>query len=387
MTCDGNEPAAKVTRPTLGWQGGRADSWSGHHLVAAAVRSTVDPAALVRSQATRRSVERRLRAVDLAMRTVALPGQHTIAVTDEGNGLLVEPISPTIGSIIHGVNLAALTPSQISVAKRVFLQRRVIFFRGQGHLTDAQHIDVAAKFGECGLPYGESPTLSPHDSATTGHQTAREDPRVPPELLIFSTDATDAYVPATWHSDATWAARPPLGSILLARQVPKVGGDTIFLDTAAAWQGLSPALKQQLSKLQATHGRPHGDSEGDWKGGAVKSYTTVRRSELRSMREVQHPVMRTHPETGEAHLFVNPTFTLGLDGMPAAKSEALLNQLYTKLYSTPEYVCRFHWEAGSVAFWDNRACQHYACGDFWPQKRLMQRVTVLDPDLARRIPF
>ena len=195
----------------------------------------------------------------------------------------------------------------------------------------------------------------------------------------------------TWHSDATWAERPPLGSILLARAVPPGGGDTIFVDTAAAWSGLSPALKMRLAHMRALHGRPEGSTEGEWKGGAVKAFRTVRRTDLRGRPEVLHPVMRTHPDTGEQHLYVNPTFTLGLeeDGtiVEHGEASALLSQLYTQMYSTPEYSCRFSWSGGSVAFWDNRACQHYACGDFWPHARRMERVTVLDRSFERRAPF
>jgi taurine dioxygenase len=170
-----------------------------------------------------------------------------------------------------------------------------------------------------------------------------------------------------------------------------VGGDTIFVDTAAAWSGLSPALKMRLAHMRALHGRPEGSTEGEWKGGAVKAFRTVRRTDLRGRPEVLHPVMRTHPDTGEQHLYVNPTFTLGLeeDGtiVEHGEASALLSQLYTQMYSTPEYSCRFSWSGGSVAFWDNRACQHYACGDFWPHARRMERVTVLDRSFERRAPF
>eukprot|EP01047_Picozoa_sp_COSAG01_P055070 COSAG01_NODE_6090_length_3856_cov_6.761778_4_plen_206_part_00 len=193
---------------------------------------------------------------------------------------------------------------------RGLLSRRVLFFRDQGHISRRDHVELARLFGECGLAYGESPALSKHDQATTvGHQTARDDATLPKEVLVFKTTHTDAYVPSTWHSDATWAARPPLGSILVARQIPRVGGDTVFVDTAAAWSGLRPALQQELRSRRASHGRPAGDSEGLWKGGAVQRHGSVRRSSLMLRAESSHPVMRTHPETGEPHLFVNPTFT------------------------------------------------------------------------------
>jgi taurine dioxygenase len=178
-----------------------------------------------------------------------------------------------------------------------------------------------------------------------------------------------------------------MASILLARESAAVGGDTLFVDTAAVWAGLSPGLQVQLQSLRGVHGRPSGVSEGLWKGGAVANFETLSRSELRSVAEVSHPVMRTHPETGQPHLFVNPTFTLGLQGVPPVQSAALLDGLYTKMYSTPEYACRFRWSDGACALWDNRACQHYACGDFWPQRRKMERVTVLDAAVEQRTPY
>ena len=161
----------------------------------------------------------------------------------------------------------------------------------------------------------------------------------------------------------------------------------MFVDTAAVWAGLSPDLQHKLQRLRAVHGRPSGTAEGEWKGGAVAKFGTVSRSELYSVAEVSHPVMRTHPETKQPHLFINPTFTIGIEGMSDAQGAALLDELYTKMYSTPEYACRFRWSDGSVALWDNRACQHYACGDFWPQRRQMERVTVLDAAVEQRTPY
>jgi alpha-ketoglutarate-dependent taurine dioxygenase len=135
--------------------------------------------------------------VDSALHKVKLPqlAGRTVAL-DKGGGVFVEPLSPTIGSVIYGVDLAALTPAHVALVGQALLERRVVFFHDQGHLDRAEHRALAQQFGECGLAYGESLTLSEHDTATTGHQTAREDAAVPPELLLLSTDATDAYVPS-----------------------------------------------------------------------------------------------------------------------------------------------------------------------------------------------
>ena len=365
---------------TAGWEGGRAGSWCGHHLNAAALRANVPAAELVASPLTRRTSHRRLHAIDAALRTTPL--LHSTAVMDAGEGLMLEPLSPTIGVVIHGIDLAAPTAAQVATVWQQVLERKVVFFRDQGHITAEQHAAFGECFGDVGLAYGEAAELSAHDSAHAEKTAQKED-----SLLVMSADGDEVYVPSTWHSDATWAQRPPMASILLARQSTAVGGDTLFVDTAAVWAGLSPDLQQQLQSLRGVHGRPSGVSEGAWKGGAVAKFETLSRSELRSVPEVSHPVMRTHPETGQPHLFVNPTFPLGLQGVPPAQAAALLDGLYTKMYSTPEYACRFRWSDGACALWDNRACQHYACGDFWPQRRKMERVTVLDAVVERRAPY
>lgn len=367
-------------RTTAGWEGGRAGSWCGHHLNAAALRANIQAAELVASPLTRRASHRRLQAIDAALRTTTL--LQSTSVMEVGEDLTLEPLSPTIGVVIHGIDLAAPTAAQVGIVWQQVLERKVVFFRDQGHITAEQHAAFGECFGEVGLAYGEAAELSAHDSAHAEKTALKAD-----ALLVMSADGDEVYVPSTWHSDATWAQRPPMASILLARESTAVGGDTLFVDTAAVWAGLSPGLQVQLQSLRGVHGRPSGVSEGLWKGGAVANFGTLSRSELRSVAEVSHPVMRTHPETGQPHLFVNPTFTLGLQGVPPVQSAALLDGLYTKMYSTPEYACRFRWSDGACALWDNRACQHYACGDFWPQRRKMERVTVLDAAVEQRTPY
>ena len=379
-TADSDALDSTPVPTTAGWEGGRAGSWCGHHLNAAALRADVPAVELVASPLTRRRSQRRLQAVDAAIRTTSM--LQSTAVMDAGEGLTLEPLSPTIGTVIHGIDLAAPTAAQVAIVWQQVLARKVVFFRGQGHITAEQQAAFGECFGEVGLAYGESAQLSAHDSARAEKTALKAD-----ALLVMSADGDDVYVPSTWHSDATWAKRPPMASILLARQSTTVGGDTVFVDTAAVWAGLSPHLQHQLQSLRAVHGRPTGVSEGEWKGGAARNFRTISRSELRSVAEVSHPVMRTHPETRQPHLFVNPTFTLGLQGLPPAEGEALLSELYAKMYSTPEYTCRFRWTDGAVALWDNRSCQHYACGDFWPQQRKMERVTVLDAVAEHRTPY
>ena len=136
----------------------------------------------------------------------------------------------------------------------------------------------------------------------------------------------------------------------------------MFADSYAHWNNLAPVLKEFLEGRVATHGRANRD-------------------------EVEHPICRTHPVTGRKALYINPTFTNAIVDMEPADSARLLSQLYAKMYSTPEHCCRFRWQNGSVAMWDNRSCQHYAVADFWPHDRFMERVTLLDPNEDDEVPF
>ena len=342
-----------------GWHGGRSDSWSGHYLAASALRSGQDAAEVIASPLTRRRAHAVLSDLDRALRPRLLPPTPAMVLEADEGRVLLEPLSPTIGVVIHGVDIAAPTPSQVALIWEQVLLRKVVFFKGQEHVSTEEQKTFAARFGECGLAYGEESEISEHDPAVT--TTVDQQPPAPPppssdgdglaaagasasasaEHLVMVASPEDVYVPSTWHSDATFAPRPPMASLLLAREATPLGGDTLFVDTHAAWAGLSPTLRECLSELRAWHGRPDGPSEGDWKGGAVAKHRTVSRSELRSTREVTHPVCRTHPETQLPHLFVNPTFTLSICDMDEAESDALLSQLFTKMYSTPEYCCRY----------------------------------------------
>ena len=136
----------------------------------------------------------------------------------------------------------------------------------------------------------------------------------------------------------------------------------MFVDCVALWDSLNPALKEFLEGRTAIHGRAGND-------------------------EVEHPIARTHPVTGRNALYINPTFTNSIRGIAPTDSAKLLARLYAKMYSTPEHTCRFKWQDGSVAMWDNRSCQHYAVADFWPHERLMERVTLVEASEEDEVPF
>ncbi|HEY2663944.1 MAG TPA: TauD/TfdA family dioxygenase [Candidatus Binataceae bacterium] len=257
--------------------------------------------------------------------------------------------SPTIGGEIGGIDLSKKVGEGAQAElHRALLEYKVLFFREQ-NISVAQHIAFARLFG--GL---EVHPFAPH---LEGY----------PEVLVIEHGEKRRGRENTWHSDVTWRLRPALGSVLRALEVPEVGGDTVFADMYAAYQGLSDQMQRFLSGLTAIHDFSHvfGRGYGPDKLKAMQEQYPV----------VEHPVVRTHPETGRKALYVNAAFTTGIKGMPPEESGPLLNQLYRQA-SFPEYQCRFKWRPNSIAFWDNRAVQHYAVSDYFPNRRLMHRVTI-----------
>lgn len=175
-----------------------------------------------------------------------------------------------------------------------------------------------------------------------------------------------------YHSDVSWRLDPSLGSVLFCRETPDVGGDTIFVDMHAAYEGLPDRLKDAIRGKTATHDwhffRMLLQSNGLWSDEKIAQMQ-------REYPPQHHPIVRTHPETRRDLLYVNPVFVQQIDGMEWNESQPLLTELCEHTKSA-EYQVRFKWRAGSVAFWDNRALQHYAIADYWPQRRIMERVTI-----------
>ncbi len=288
----------------------------------------------------------------------------TITEIRPGVELDVTPLSGTIGSEIRGVDLTQRPDDEtLAAIRQVWLDRRVVFFPGQ-HLTPAQHREVASWFGE----------------VTQAHPVI---PGLPDNPEVFEIDYSQAAKLAAqygdvskrrglaWHTDVTFVERPPSGSLLNAVVIPPAGGDTLWTDQVAAFAALSPALQAFLSTLHAVHdGRAQFSGvleqvgEGEWDGEAY-----------RSLEPVVHPVVRTHPETGDKVLFVNPGFTSHIAELDRPESDALLAYLYEHS-SRPEFVVRYHWHEGDLGFWDNRATWHAVAGDFGDQPRVIQRVTL-----------
>lgn len=276
----------------------------------------------------------------------------------------ISPLSARIGAEIRGLDLRDLSDGEVAAIRAAWLEYKVVFFPGQ-HLEPADHLAFASRFGE----------------PTEGHPVI---PGLPEQPEVFEIDYGQANELASlygdvarrdrglsWHTDVTFVARPPAGSILRAVVAPEAGGDTLFSNQQAAFEDLSPSLQDYLSTLTAVHDgraqfRPILDrvGEGTWEG---RTFTEI--------EPVEHPVVITHPETGRRVLFVNPGFTSHIAGLTPSESDALLGFLYQHSVR-PEFVVRYHWETGTIGFWDNFATQHSVVGDYGDQARVIQRVTL-----------
>ncbi|HIW69275.1 MAG TPA: TauD/TfdA family dioxygenase [Candidatus Dietzia intestinipullorum] len=260
----------------------------------------------------------------------------------------VRPVNPYIGAEISGVDLADPSPEQIAELMTALLERKVLFFRDQDHLTARQHRDFAAHWGE----------LEVHPLLDRGEI---------PEVVHFDRGQENPGTENIWHVDVSWQSHPPLGSVLRALSVPEVGGDTLWADMGNAYDALPKKIKERIDGLTATH---------DFTPSFGLGMTPERLAEMQEQYPPQHhPVVRTHPETGRKLLFVNSLFTTEIDGVDPAEGRELLRLLLDQI-KMPDFQVRLHWEPGTVAFWDNRATQHYACSDYFPHRRVMERVTI-----------
>lgn len=279
-----------------------------------------------------------------------------------GIELKLEPLSPALGTVVHGIDLDRDLEhaEMVRFLRELWLQRRVIMFRDQQHLTRDGLIRFARSFGELGAHHGE------RDHIPDGPRT----PEGYPDVLPIESGEERPGAASEWHSDATWSARPPMGSVLICRETPAIGGDTNFCDGYGLWQGLRDETRERVQALRAVHvGQPHHAMAG-------------------RLPMAIHPVGRIHPETGRPVLFVNRVFSRRFadeHAMSEEQTKSLLTELFANI-GRPELTCRFRWAPGSVAMWDNRAVQHCATADFWPHRRRMERVTILDFDVQRRTP-
>ncbi len=276
--------------------------------------------------------------------------------------LLITPTGPLLGAEISGIDLAlTLSAAEVAAIRAALLQYKVLFFRDQ-NISHEDHVRFGRHFGDL-----------------EGHPVTATVPGFPEILFIEAADGmkiSDKTFPIArpankWHTDVTFREKPSMAGILRMRKMPRFGGDTIFADTAAIYADLPPDVKTKIDTLDAEHD-------------IIRSYgyrvTPEKAAQLREEYPlVVHPVVRRHPETGDKHLFVNHVFTARILGLPDAEASALLAYLLDRV-KAPEYQMRFRWSENAIAFWDNRATQHYGVLDYWPHERIVERVTVMGDD-------
>lgn len=258
------------------------------------------------------------------------------------------PLSPTIGAEIAGVDLSRPVADAVHAElHRALLEWKVLFFRDQW-ISGEQHRDFARLWGE----------LEVHPFLPAGDV---------PEIVRFDRGTDNQGYENIWHSDVSWRELPSMGSLLRAIEVPAVGGDTMWADMGAAYDGLPDEIKEQIDAMTAVH---------DWEHSFGLAMNTEQKATMRDQYPpVEHPVVRTHPETGKRALYVNRTFTTRINELGDAESAAILDFLFAHCEHI-DFQVRFRWERNDVAFWDNRCAMHRAVWDYWPRERKGRRVTI-----------
>ena len=267
--------------------------------------------------------------------------------------LRVRRVAGALGAEIGGIDLAGITEPQVARLRELWLQHQVLFFRHQT-LDPAGFLGFARRFGEVqeypfvqGLP--DFPLITP--------------------ILKYPHETSN--FGGVWHSDTAYLERPPMATMLMARELPPHGGDTLFASGYAAYEALSDGMKRLLAGLRAVNSSAKADvtrtREDRMRDGA--------RADARPLYEASHPVLRTHPETGRTALFVSVAHTARFADMTEEESRGLLEFLFAHQVR-PEFTCRFAWQPGSLAFWDNRCTLHNPVNDYHGHKRLLHRVTL-----------
>jgi alpha-ketoglutarate-dependent taurine dioxygenase len=275
-------------------------------------------------------------------------------VTTRAAGVTITQIGVSLGAEVSDIDLTRpVGPEQFAALEAALVEHELLVFRNQSISSD----DLM-RFGRL---FGEL-TVHPFAPAEGAN----------PELIKFRNDEHSApFGTDVWHSDETFRAEPPMATALCAKEVPVLGGDTVFASMTAAFEGLSDRMQQFISGLEAVHDlKPFKVLFGD---------SPAERDQLHEYEKryppYAHPVVRVHPTSGRKALFVNPNFTIRIKDMDERESRALLDTLFQQTL-IPEYQYRLRWAPHTLAFWDNRSTQHYAVHDYYPQKRYMERVTI-----------
>ena len=305
----------------------------------------VDPAAIVEPKRVK------LHPFDIMVGPVThLAEERERLATLTYEGFSVRQLGATIGGIVSGVDLTRpLSFELVAELRRCLLDFKVLFFRNQP-FTPEQHVAFARQFGDL--------EIHPFIPSNTGQ----------PELVRFEKEAQVGGFENVWHSDVPWRAVPSAAAVLHAIELPPIGGDTVFCDMYAAYEGLSNKMKDRLVGLQAVN---------DFTKAFGHTLDEAGRAAMHEQYPpATHPVVRTHGETGRKLLYVDRAFTDSIVGLPEAESTQLIDFLSSQA-NVIEYQCRFVWEEHSVAMWDNRAVQHFALSDYWPRRRVMERASII----------
>jgi taurine dioxygenase len=267
--------------------------------------------------------------------------------------IAVTKLCPTIGAEIGGVDLRdPLSPAIYKRIRALFVEHKVLFFRDQK--IDREHqLAFATKFGP----------VEAYDSGLNvkGYR----------EIVRIESGSGIPKIPTnTWHTDASFMENPSMGAVLRAIEIPEVGGDTLFADMAAAYDGLPEAIKKDIDGLVAIHDGKKTPDEKDYDAEWYETHTS-------KFPSAEHPVVTIHPESGRKILYVNSRYTTGIKGLSKQTGDQLLAYLCSRA-AIPEYQVRFKWRVGSIAFWDNRSTQHYASADYGNAARRMERIGIAE---------
>jgi len=276
-------------------------------------------------------------------------------LVSEQAGVVVKRVGVHLGAEVSGIDLRQpLSDAQFKAIESALVDNELLILRNQDISSD-DLMTFGRRFGEL-----------------TVHPFAPNEGKNAPELIKFRNDEkTPPFGTDVWHSDETFRAEPPMATMLVAKEIPAVGGDTMFVSMSAAFDGLSDRMQQFISGLEGIHDmKPFRPLFGK----SAEERKKLQHFELMYPPQL-HPVVSVHPVSGRKVLFVNPQFTVAINGMEEHESRALLDLLFRQAL-VPEYQFRLHWAPHTIAVWDNRSTQHYAIHDYYPQRRYMERVTI-----------
>ncbi len=274
--------------------------------------------------------------------------------------LSINPLTKSIGAEIFGIDIRYIGPLEFEQISSAWLKNKVILIRDQ-QLSLEQLCSFSRKFGDLmRLPY-----ITPVAEFPEVISVLKQADEI--NMGVFGGD---------WHSDFSFLDQPPKASILYAEEVPAVGGDTLWINMTHALENLPSTIRERLQGARAIHtGAPYGVKYAPDESIQFKGSIEISRNNEEADAEISHPAICRNPDTGEQTLFVNPTYTIGIEGLEKPEGEAMLSSLFGHC-TRPEFSCRIRWRPGTVAIWDNRNTMHYAVNDYDGQRRQMFRTTI-----------